>query len=60
MMNILGDEVTTGSQLDRVGQHLFGGDWLGTIAVDEHPRPFDASDRMKFLIVNTDKRNKPG
>ena len=49
--DVLGSKVTTNTQLDNLGFHLFGNDYLGTFPSDKMPKY--AKDRNCF-ILNTD------
>ena len=58
--DILGDGVTTNIQLDKLGYHLFGNKYLGTLSSDQFPKYIREG---QCFILNTDSSkslNKSG
>ena len=49
--DILGDGVTTNIQLDKLGYHLFGNKYLGTLSSDQFPKYIR---EKQCFILNTD------
>jgi len=55
--DILGDGVTTNTQLNKLGYHLFGNKYLGTLSSDQFPKYIREG---QCFILNTDSSKQSG